>query len=163
MPASSYDNFKKIYHNPKNPMSECAQFKLYIQKELEDRLSKMPDMGFDDEAPTQDANKSTAESKMSKFLMKMEKKKAKDLAKSGVKSVDKGPKRIKIAQITFAFYNGEVMNWLYTRGSYIQNEKWDKLGEINKTISEGLKNKDLLDRCQTPCSCFVTFESEEGY
>lgn len=34
---------------------------------------------------------------------------------------------------------------------------------MNKTITEKIKDKDILDKLQTPCSCFVTFESEEGY
>ena len=37
---------------------------------------------------------------------------------------------VKIAQITFAFNNAAVINGLKTRGSYIQNQKWDKVDEI---------------------------------
>lgn len=33
-------------------------------------------------------------------------------------------KRIKIAQITFAFYNGEIINLLRKRGLHIQKEQW---------------------------------------
>lgn len=77
---------------------------------------------------------------------------------------DKDPnKRIKIAQITFAYYNGEVIRWLTDRGYYIQNEKWEKVREINNTIAQGIKEQKLLDRCQQPCSAFATFETEEGY
>lgn len=31
-------------------MSELAQFRLYVQKELEDRISEFPDLGFDEMA-----------------------------------------------------------------------------------------------------------------
>lgn len=34
--------------------------------------------------------------------------------------------RKKIAQITFAYENGELINWLNTRGKYLQTEKWEK-------------------------------------
>jgi len=105
-------------------MSETAQFKLYIQIELEKRITAMEDLGFeeDKDAP------------------------------------------VKIAQITFAYYNGEVIRWLTKRGDLIKTEKWDKVKEINDEIAEGIsKNGELLDRCQKPCSVFATFETEEGY
>lgn len=73
------------------------------------------------------------------------------------------PKRIKIAQITFAYYNGEVIRWLTKRGDFIKTEKWDKVNEINQEIAQGIKDEDLLNRCQKPCSVFATFETEEGY
>ena len=31
-------------------MNELAQFRLFIQKELEDRISEFPDLGFDEQA-----------------------------------------------------------------------------------------------------------------
>ena len=59
-------------------MSEMAQFKVYIQETLEERINKMDDLGFDDEIIDQ-----------------------------------------KIAQITFAFYNEKIIEWLRKRGEYI--------------------------------------------
>lgn len=44
----------------------------------------------------------------------------------------------------------------------IKTEKWDKVDEINDKIDDDLKDEDLLNRLQTPCSVFVTFETEEG-
>ena len=41
---------------------------------------------------------------------------------------------VKIAQITFAFDNAKVINWLKKRGSFIQSQKWDKLDAIEKEI-----------------------------
>jgi len=105
-----------------------AQFKIYIQQLLEERISSMDDLGFDD-----------------------------DLSDDGE------IKFIKIAQITFAFYNEEVINLLKKRGDFIKSEKWDKLDEINLTITETIKDPDNLNKLQTPCSIFATFESEEGY
>ena len=34
LPESSYQYFKDVYYNKDSPMSECAQFKLLVQKEL---------------------------------------------------------------------------------------------------------------------------------
>ena len=74
---------------------------------------------------------------------------------------------IKIAQITFAYNNAKIINWLQTRGTYVKTEKWPKVDEINATILKEIKgegkDKNLLNKLQTPCSVFATFESEEGY
>ena len=40
-------------------------------------------------------------------------------------------KRMKIAQITFAFHNHKIIKLLQKRGVFIRTEKWDKLDEIN--------------------------------
>lgn len=48
--AKTFENFKKVYYNSKCPMNELAQFRLFIQKELEDRISEFPDLGFDEQA-----------------------------------------------------------------------------------------------------------------
>jgi hypothetical protein len=63
------------------------QFKLYVQLELEKRLTDFPDNGVDggEEKP------------------------------------------VKIAQITFAFDNSKVINWLKKRGALIKTEKWEKV------------------------------------
>jgi hypothetical protein len=42
-----YEHWKEIYHKPDNPMSEMAQFKIYIQHKMEERFSKMEDQGYD--------------------------------------------------------------------------------------------------------------------
>lgn len=49
------------------------------------------------------------------------------------------------------------------RGSIIGGEKWDKLDEINKEISDKLDDDTFLNDMQTPVSLFVTFETEEGH
>jgi len=43
-----YEKFKKMYYKEDNPISEMAQFKIYIQDELEDRINRMDDLGYDD-------------------------------------------------------------------------------------------------------------------
>jgi len=48
MPPESHAYFIDHYFNPHSPMSEIAQFKLYVQTELEARLSSMADLGLDD-------------------------------------------------------------------------------------------------------------------
>jgi hypothetical protein len=52
---------------------------------------------------------------------------------------------------------------LKKRGNFIKAEKWEKVDEINDKIDNSLKNEKLLNELQTPCSVFMTFESEEGY
>ena len=75
-----------------------------------------------------------------------------------------GEQDIKIAQITLAFNNSKVINWLMKRGTFIKTEKWDKVKDINETIANGIKNdKKLLDQLQRPVSVFATMETEEGY
>jgi hypothetical protein len=121
-----YDKWKGHYFKADNPMSEMSQFKLYIQTKLEERLSAMDDLGYEDALP------------------------------------DGEHRRIKIAQITFAFYNELVINNLRKRGTLIKTEKWEKLLELNDKIDDSLKDSELLDKLQTPCSIFATFETEEG-
>lgn len=79
--GSSYEHFKTVYLNKDSPMSELAQFRLYIQNELEDRISEFPDLGFDEQAfadPDATVNQSVLENKkMSKHQLKLEKRKQK--------------------------------------------------------------------------------------
>jgi hypothetical protein len=70
------------------------------------------------------------------------------------------PERIKIALITFAFDNGEVINLLKARGSAIKFEKFDRMREINAQI-EKVKTENL-EKLERPVSAFLTFENEEG-
>lgn len=42
-----YQKFLDQYHDPSNPIPEISQFKLFIQDELEERLTEMPALGLD--------------------------------------------------------------------------------------------------------------------
>ena len=42
--------------------------------------------------------------------------------------------KIHIAQITFAFNNSKVINWLKKRGLYIQKQQWENVDKIEKEI-----------------------------
>jgi hypothetical protein len=87
-----------------------------------------------------------------------------DFPDLGIDEPEQNAHGIKIAQITFAFENSKVINWLKKRGTFIKQEKWDKLDEINKTIADSLReDHELLDKMQKPVSIFATFETEEGY
>lgn len=55
-----------------------------------------------------------------------------------------------------------MIDWLTERGKYLQNEQWEKVDEVNKEISEAIKDQELLDALQRPCSVFAMFETEEG-
>ena len=81
----------------------------------------------------------------------------------GYREVDQREELIKIAQITFAYENGEIIEWLQKRGSYIAAEKWDKLVEINEIIHKRITtDEEFLNKVQLPCTVFLTFEDEEG-
>jgi hypothetical protein len=71
---------------------------------------------------------------------------------------------IKIAQITFAYHNAQVIDWLKQRGALIVAEKYEKVDELNEQIVTAIENPDgkLLNELQHPCSVFATFECEEG-
>ena len=122
----AYERWKKTYYDETNPIAEVAQFKIYLQNDLERRINEMPDQQYDE--PDQ-----------------------RDYWK-------------KIAQITFAYSNAEVVQWLIDRGYYIKNEKWDKVAKIEASIVDKLQDdkSDLLDKLQRPCSAFVTWDSEEA-
>lgn len=42
-----YDTFSQNYFDKTNPIPEIAQFKLYIQLELEKRITELPNLGFE--------------------------------------------------------------------------------------------------------------------
>lgn len=72
-------------------------------------------------------------------------------------------KPVKIAIITFAFNNSEIIHNLRKRGRMIAREQWKKMDKIHKKMSDRLANsQELLDKMQTPVSCFMTLETEEG-
>lgn len=62
-----------------------------MQNELEERINRIPDQGYDDE--------------------------------------DKRNYFKKIAKMTFAFNNAEIIHALRERGESIKKEKWDKLAD----------------------------------
>lgn len=45
-----YHTFKKLYFDHRNPISEIAQFKLYVQSELEKRIDQISDRGYEEVA-----------------------------------------------------------------------------------------------------------------
>ena len=71
---------------------------------------------------------------------------------------------IKIAQITFAYHNAPVIDWLKQRGTLIIAEKFEKVDELNAKIVAAIENPNgkLLNELQHPCSVFASFECEEG-
>jgi len=54
-------------------------------------------------------------------------------------------KRKKIAQITCAYENKDLIDIMTKRGKFIGAEKWDKLHEINQEISEKLHDEKFLN------------------
>jgi len=81
----------------------------------------------------------------------------------GFREEDQRNEPIKIAQISFAYENGWVIDTLKKRGAAIAAEKYDELKTINAEIHDKIvKEEGFLDKIQLPCSVFVTFEDEEG-
>jgi hypothetical protein len=67
---------------------------------------------------------------------------------------------IKIANITLAFNNPELLKLLINRGSLITAGKFNKVHEENEKIEKYVKNhKEELTK---PVAAFITFEREEG-
>jgi len=70
---------------------------------------------------------------------------------------------VKIAIITFAFNNAEIIHNLRRRGLLIAKEKWKKYEKLHTKMQTRLANsQELLDKMQTPVACFMTLETEEG-
>jgi len=70
---------------------------------------------------------------------------------------------VRIAVITFAFFNFEIIHNLRKRGVFIGAEKWEKIEKINTKMTDRLHNSgELLDLMQTPVACFMSLETEEG-
>ena len=67
---------------------------------------------------------------------------------------------VKIADISFAFNNAELIRLLSTRGSHIMYQRYDKMREVEKEISE-LKDREFKELSK-PCDAFITFEEEDG-
>lgn len=68
---------------------------------------------------------------------------------------------VEVAVTTMAFKNEKIINLLRKRGDCIKTEQWDKQRELDRQIND-LKEKEFK-RLITPCSVFMTFETEEGY
>lgn len=71
---------------------------------------------------------------------------------------------IKIAQITFAYHNAQIIDWLKQRGALIVAEKHEEVDKLNNKIADAIDDPDgkLLNELQHPCSVFASFECEEG-
>lgn len=68
---------------------------------------------------------------------------------------------IRIAHISFAFDNKELLQALIARGSLITAGKFDKLRECNQKIDK-MVTEDA-DKLQRPVAAFITFERQEGF
>ena len=98
--------------------SDAESFRTWITAEMEKRVAKLPDLGYEEVPNT------------------------------------------KVAVTKLCFNNGKIINLLRQRGTAIKTEKWDKQAEIEGKIQEA-KN-DIFDSLCTPCSIFMTWETEEG-
>ena len=63
--------------------------------------------------------------------------------------------KIKVAILTAAFNNYDMLRLLDERGTAIKEENWEEQKKVQKKIID-LKNQHLK-RLQTPCHLFITF------
>lgn len=68
---------------------------------------------------------------------------------------------IKIANISFAFDNDDMIELLEKRGTAICNNKEEEKVKIEKKIDELHKSKS--EELSRPVKAFITFETQEGY
>lgn len=68
---------------------------------------------------------------------------------------------VKIADIVFAFNNQDLINLLKERGQHITYQRYKKMREVEKEISQ-LKDSKFNDLTR-PISAFITFEEEDAY
>ena len=73
---------------------------------------------------------------------------------------DEDSEQIKVAFVTLAFNNSDIIELLVKRGTAIVNEKWDEVEKLERKCIK-VKNKHL-DRLRAPCHVFLTFQNEEG-
>lgn len=69
----------------------------------------------------------------------------------------------KIADINFAYYNSWLLDGLRTRGEHIIYGEWDKLNELNRSMTEKIHKDSNLEDITTPKCAFVSIESETYY
>lgn len=68
----------------------------------------------------------------------------------------------KIANVSLAFRNSDVINALKRRGEYIKSNNLSKVRVAEKEIDKIFKTRERLDRVNRPCWVFITFVTEEG-
>lgn len=72
------------------------------------------------------------------------------------------PDHVEVKDIQFAYNNHEVIAILKTRGTAIAACKWDKVKELDKALTEMVKDKNNYRKLSTPVCAIITFESDDG-
>lgn len=70
--------------------------------------------------------------------------------------------------VQFAYNNSDVINLLYQRANYIRGGKLDQVQQINQKMidmfsADAADSRNATDKVQTPVTCFISFQKEEGY
>ena len=99
--------------------SSVQGFQAWFRHELETRLLRLPDLGYEDE-----------------------------------------PNLVKVAVMTVAFNNADIIDLLKKRGSAIVAQNWDEQRKIEDEIVK-VKNANI-PRLTNPCYIFISFQNEEG-
>lgn len=69
--------------------------------------------------------------------------------------------QVRVAQISFAYDNSELIKLLKERGEAIMSQEYESIKKIDNKINN-LKNEKPGNLIR-PCSAFITFETKEGY
>ena len=71
-------------------------------------------------------------------------------------------KPIKVAEITFAYNNHEMIKLLQERGTYIKRERWAKYRAVEGKIEKYLGKPANCQKLVQPVCAFIVFESALG-
>ena len=78
------------------------------------------------------------------------------------KKNDQQLSEVKIADITFAFNNQNLINALRVRGGLIAVQNFDAMREQEKKIQELFDSTEEFETLTTPTAAFITFEEEDA-
>jgi hypothetical protein len=88
------------------------------------------------------------------------KNKPKLVEQEGEDEGDMNIQEVRIADIVFAFNNDQLIKLLKQRGTFIMQQKYDKVAETEKKIM-AYKEANIEDLIR-PVDAFITFEEEDG-
>ena len=70
---------------------------------------------------------------------------------------------IKVADISFAFENHELIKKLKERGTAIKKLDYEKINKLDEEIDKYVREPDNREKLRRPVCAFITFEREIGH
>lgn len=71
--------------------------------------------------------------------------------------------KVRIANITFAYKNAELIELLRKRGYAIKDGKWQEVNKTEAEINKKIRTPKHFKEYTRPRTAFVTFENEDSY